>query len=163
MVDAIGGDLPRNSALGATCEDQERYLLNATHLRYAKSALGPVFTFISAEPLLGPLELYLQPSDCLDPEWIITGGETDQGGHKARPSNPQWFRDIRDQCVQAQVAYHHKQNGEWVSVSEVEGDGAHFSFDDGRTVRRIGKRRSGRTIDGAVHDARPEITMGAPA
>ena len=90
-------------------------------------------------------------------DWVITGGETDQGGHKARPTNPQWFREIRDQCADAGVPFHHKQNGEWVSVSEAAGDGEHFQFPDGRTVRRIGKRHSGRTIDRALHDARPFV------
>jgi protein gp37 len=92
-------------------------------------------------------------------DWVITGGETDQGAHKARPSHPQWFRDIRDQCVAAGVVYHHKQNGEWVSVSEVEGPGAHFTFPDGATVRRTGKKLAGRTLDGVVHDARPALSL----
>jgi protein gp37 len=39
---------------------------------------------------------------------VITGGES---GAKARPANPNWFRAIRDQCLAAGVAYHHKQNG----------------------------------------------------
>lgn len=90
-------------------------------------------------------------------DWVITGGETDQGGHKARPSHPDWFRSLRDQCVAAGVPFHHKQNGEWVSVSEVAGPGEHFKFDDGATVRRIGKKLSGRTIDGVTHDAFPEV------
>ena len=88
-------------------------------------------------------------------DWVITGGETDQGKHKARPSNPQWFRDLRDQCAAAGVAFHHKQNGEWASVSEVEGPGDHFTFPDHRSVRRVGKKRAGRLIDGREHNARP--------
>ncbi len=154
-MSAEAGGLPSNAALGATCEDQQRYDLNLPHLRYAKGALNPAFTFVSAEPLLGPLALGL--SDRLDPDWIITGGETDQGGHKARPTNPQWFRDIRDQCAAAGKAFHHKQNGEWVSVSEVEGRGEHFTFPDGRSVRRVGKHHSGRTIDGAEHNGFPSV------
>src|SRR3546814_3041300 len=47
------------------------------------------------------------------PDWIITGGETDQGGHKARPTHPEWFRRLRDQAAAAGAAFHHKQNGEW--------------------------------------------------
>ena len=90
-------------------------------------------------------------------DWVITGGETDQGGHKARPTHPGWFRTLRDQCAAWSVPFHHKQNGEWVSVSEVAGPGAHFKFDDGATVRRIGKKLSGRTIDGVTHDAFPEV------
>lgn len=90
-------------------------------------------------------------------DWVITGGETDQGQHKARPTNPEWFRSLRDQCAAFGVPFHHKQNGEWVSVSEVAGPGDHFKFDDGATVRRIGKKLSGRTIDGVTHDQFPAI------
>ncbi len=88
---------------------------------------------------------------------MITGGETDQGDHKARPQNPQWFRDLRNQCAAAGVAYHHKQNGEWVSVSEVEGAGEHFTFPDHRTVRRVGKLNDPQTLDGVHHRARPAV------
>jgi len=134
--------------------------------------------FISAEPLLGPIDLddivtfgdgyedHRSALECdVDVEddeefrgaildWVITGGES---GPDARPSNPEWFRGIRDQCDAAGVPYFHKQNGEWVSVSEVEGSGRHFSFPDGRTVRRVGKKAAGRLLDGVLHDAMPEI------
>jgi protein gp37 len=43
-------------------------------------------------------------------DWVITGGES---GPNARPAHPDWFRTIRDQCQHSNVAYHHKQNGEW--------------------------------------------------
>jgi len=85
-------------------------------------------------------------------DWVIAGGESGAG---ARPSNPQWFRDLRDQCAAADVPFHFKQHGEWVSVSEVEGPGDHHTFPDGRTVRRIGKKRAGRTLDGVTHDGMP--------
>lgn len=90
-------------------------------------------------------------------DWVITGGETDQGDHKARPSHPDWFRSLRDQCAAADVPFHHKQNGEWVSVLETPGVGPHFTFGDGATVRRIGKKLAGRTIDWLTHDAFPEV------
>jgi len=85
-------------------------------------------------------------------DWVIVGGES---GPHARPMNPQWARDIRDQCLAAGVAFHFKQNGEWVSVSEVAGPGEHFRFPDGRTVRRTGKKLAGRTLDGATWDQMP--------
>ena len=162
MVDDLRAGLPCNAALGATCEDQKRADANRKHLAFSKSALRPAFTFLSCEPLLSGIELHLSPGGALQEDWIITGGETDQGAHRARPSNPQWFRNIRDQCAAAGVPFHHKQNGEWASVSEVEGSGEHFTFPDGRTVRRVGKKASGRTLDGVTHDAFPSIRKVQP-
>ncbi len=192
MAEAAGG-LPPNAAIGATCEDQKRADINVPHLLEAKAALRPAFAFLSCEPLLGPISLeedwvsgesFGHADDCHDDlcalngdmhscsgqvferpclDWIITGGETDQGKHKGRPTNPQWFRDIRDQCAYAGIPFHHKQNGEWVSVSEVEGFVGNeiHEFPDGRCVRRIGKHRTGRTIDGVEHDGRPAPSPSA--
>jgi protein gp37 len=84
--------------------------------------------------------------------WVITGGESGPG---ARPSNPQWYRDLRDECEALAVHYLHKQNGEWVSVSEVEGPGPIFMFDDHRAVRRVGKKAAGRLLDGVEHNGFP--------
>jgi protein gp37 len=166
--------VPPNVAIGTTIEDPERARGNLPWLCNPGGAvdLRPAFLFVSCEPALGDiagdLKLYLGPPVHRQTgvgwvSWVITGGETDQGSHKARPSNPQWFRDIRDQCAAAGVAYHHKQNGEWVSVSEVEGLGgeAIHTFDDHRSVRRVGKKRSGRLLDGALHDAMPEVAQCA--
>ena len=60
--------------------------------------------FISAEPLLGPLP----DLDLLGVSWVITGGES---GPRARPVDPSWVLDIRDRCVEAGVAFFHKQWG----------------------------------------------------
>ena len=60
--------------------------------------------FISAEPLLAPLPaLNLQGID-----WLIAGGESQSG---CRPADVSWFRDLRDQCVIAGVAFFLKQLG----------------------------------------------------
>ncbi|MCC2608357.1 phage Gp37/Gp68 family protein [Neorhizobium petrolearium] len=150
------GYLPTNAAIGATIEDQQRADINLPALDRAFRALPAAFSFVSCEPLLG--QIVIPPH--LMPHWVITGGETDQGGHKARPTHPDWFRSLRDQCAAAGVPFHHKQNGEWVSVSEVAGPGAHFTFEDGATVRRVGRNLSGRTIDGVTHDAFPEVRHG---
>ena len=85
---------------------------------------------------------------------VIVGGES---GPNARPMNPQWARDIRDQCLATGVSFFFKQNGEWVSCSEVAGHGQHFSFPDGATVRRTGKKLAGRTLDGVIWDQMPEM------
>lgn len=108
--------------------------------------------FLSLEPLLENLgEINLEGI-----HWVIVGGES---GHGARPMNPVWVRDIRDQCTAAGVAFHFKQNGEFVSVSEVAGEGAHFQFSDGATVRRVGKKAAGRTLDGRTWDELPEVSV----
>lgn len=168
---------PRNAAIGTTIEDRAR-LANAIALARAADDLGhaPAFTFWSCEPLiedLGRLPLL--------PHWVITGGETDQGKHKARPTHPDWFRSLRDQCAGAGVPYHHKQNGEWSSTQEHDPETCGMFptaiYRDGRIehrpseafrhlsekeegwagVCRVGKKRSGRLLDGVLHDARPEI------
>lgn len=92
-------------------------------------------------------------------DWVITGGETDQGAHKARPSHPHWFRDLRDQCAAAGVAFHHKQNGEWVGPNThvpPNTNPREVRHDLGATpVFRVGKALAGRFLDGTTHDARP--------
>lgn len=84
--------------------------------------------FISAEPLLGPVDLSGGSDPCrtwlrsglmalrglaterwwppLD--WIICGGES---GPSVRPTDPAWVRDVRDQCVRAGVPFFFKQWG----------------------------------------------------
>lgn len=105
--------------------------------------------------------------------WVIAGGES---GKHARPSHPDWFRSLRDQCVAAGVAFHFKQWGEWVPAVESHGitgssmpengimpcgksaqwigiDGrvaypsAH-GLNDAFAVARVGKRAAGRLLDG---------------
>lgn len=86
-------------------------------------------------------------------DWVITGGES---GKNARPAHPQWFRDLRDQCARAGVAFHHKQHGEWVSGAGRIGSDLHY-FEDGVVVTRAGTKAAGRALDGVIHDARPEV------
>jgi protein gp37 len=58
--------------------------------------------FLSLEPLLGPLpKLPLQGIG-----WVIVGGESGDG---FRPMLLDWVRDIRDQCLAANVPFFFKQ------------------------------------------------------
>jgi protein gp37 len=60
--------------------------------------------FISAEPLLGPLDdLNLEGID-----WVIGGGESGVG---FRPCRPEWATNLRDRCVGRGVAFFWKQWG----------------------------------------------------
>lgn len=148
MVDDVAhGVLPPNAALGSTMINQDEWDRDMPKLLNAGETLGAKFTFASVEPMLGLIR-----TGALMPDWVITGGES--GAH-ARPSHPDWYRAMRDQCAAAGVPYLHKQNGMWVSVSEVAGDGPQFTFHDGATVRRIGTQRAGRTLDGIEHDGYP--------
>ena len=78
--------------------------------------------------------------------WVICGGES---GPCARPIQPEWVRSIRDQCKSAKVPFYFKQWGEFVPY-EIELGGS-------ITYRKIGKRLAGRTLDGKIHDAIPEL------
>ncbi len=60
--------------------------------------------FVSAEPLLGPLDRV--NFDGI--QWVITGGES---GPHHRPCEEDWVRDIRDRCRASGAAYFHKQWG----------------------------------------------------
>jgi protein gp37 len=132
---------PRNAAIGATIEDPKRLLSNAETLRLAGATLKAAFTFWSCEPLIEDLgELPALP------DWVITGGETDQGAHKARPAHPGWFRSLRDQCAAAGVPFHFKQWGEWQPMFHTPGE---------TLLARRGKHADPCTLDGVKHDARP--------
>jgi protein gp37 len=60
--------------------------------------------FLSLEPLLGSVGKL----DLEDIEWVIAGGES---GFGYRECNPEWVREIRDQCVKAKVPFFFKQWG----------------------------------------------------
>ncbi len=60
--------------------------------------------FISAEPLLGPLDAL----DLANIQWVIGGGESGPG---YRPVDLNWARGLRDSCRTAGVAFFWKQWG----------------------------------------------------
>lgn len=90
---------PSNVWMGVSVE-MNRHRQRIDDLRATKAAVK----FLSLEPLLGPLpDLNLTGID-----WVIVGGESGPG---ARPMNPAWALDIRDQCLAAQVPFFFKQWG----------------------------------------------------
>lgn len=64
--------------------------------------------WVSAEPLLGPINLrpYLK-----DLGWVVTGGESGDSKHTPRPADPDWFLDLAQQCKAANVPFMLKQLG----------------------------------------------------
>lgn len=139
-------DWPANVWLGTTVEDQRRAKERLSHLISIPAAVR----FISAEPLLGRVNL----SEWLEGlDWVITGGES---GPKARPSSPSWFRELLNQCMAADVAFHFKQWGDWapgqgISLAKVRVE----QVDDGTTMLRVGKKAAGRALDGEIWDGLP--------
>jgi protein gp37 len=114
----MAGTLPWPAHIwaGVSVESNE-YAWRADFLRRVPAAVR----FISAEPLLGPVDqLNLDGI-----HWVITGGESGIG---FRPCSPTWVRGARDRCVENGVAYFHKQWG-------------------GRTPKAGGRLLDGRTWD----------------
>jgi protein gp37 len=90
---------PRNVWIGVSIENR-RWLGRADALRLLPAAVR----FISAEPLLGSLAgLNLDGID-----WLIAGGES---GHRHRPVEEEWVRQLRDLCRANRVPFFFKQVG----------------------------------------------------
>jgi protein gp37 len=85
--------------MGVSIENK-RWVERADYLREVPSAVR----FISAEPLIGPLDgLDLDGID-----WLIAGGES---GHRHRPLDEEWAIELRDLCRSEGVAFFFKQWG----------------------------------------------------
>ncbi len=123
-----GRAVPANVRLGITAETQKMLELRAPSILRIAAGLKP---FVSAEPLLGPLDLKDFAFG-----WVIAGGES---GPKARPSHPAWFRALRDQCVARSIPFFFKQWGEWAPAAGAA---------DGDRMMRKGKKKAGARLDG---------------
>lgn len=90
---------PAHIWLGVSIEDKAA-LARLDHLRSTNASLR----FLSLEPLLGRLgKLNLKGV-----HWVIVGGES---GPRFRPIGTDWVREVRDQCIDAGVAFFFKQWG----------------------------------------------------
>ena len=166
-----------NVWLGTSVENQEYAEKRIPELLKCRD-LSPVL-FLSCEPMLGPVEL----SQMSMIDFVISGGDS---GLSARPSHPDWFRSLRDQCKEANVPFHFSQFGEWapienhhVMVEKSKGgnygttpSGEKIFADDKRPLHiwpllevdnddsfsaiRVGVKAAGRLLDGVLHDAFPE-------
>lgn len=105
--------------MGVSVESEE-YVHRIDDLRKT----GAAVKFLSLEPLLGPLpKLNLRGID-----WVIVGGESGPG---ARPMDPVWATELRDQCLRANVPFFFKQWG------------------------GIQKKKTGRCLEGRTWDEMP--------
>jgi protein gp37 len=104
--------------------ESESYLYRIDHLRKTAAQVK----FLSLEPLLGPLsQMNLQRINL-----AIVGGESGPG---ARPVDPTWVTDIRDQCLRSRVAFFFKQ---WGGVQ---------------------KKKTGRLLEGRTWDELPPFRV----
>lgn len=115
-----GWPLP-NVWLGVSVENQQWADIRIPALLETPAAVR----WLSAEPLLGPVDLGAcgAPDHCkaggrCQPvahgiDWVVVGGES---GHGARPMHPDWARALRDQCTDAGVAFLFKQWGNWAPL-----------------------------------------------
>ncbi|MEQ5789046.1 phage Gp37/Gp68 family protein [Erythrobacter sp. NFXS35] len=171
-----------NVWLGVSVEDQQRADERIPDLL----ATPATVRWISAEPLLGPVSIIdamwardhiVGLDETID--WVAAGGESGKG---SRPMHPDWARSLRDQCATAAVPFFFKQWGEWeVSLDRERDDpdwradysnnyvdhgksrwlniegGRGFHGDRFVVMRQVGKKRAGRLLDGALHDAMPDF------
>lgn len=176
------GDGWPNVWLGTTVENQTEAERRIPHLLAVPAAVR----FLSCEPLLGPVDLTLDSLVCLPcqnaadgipmdlstgqyeccsrcdwtgigDEWgidlVICGGESGPG---ARPMHPDWARSLRDQCVEAGVAFHFKQWGEHEPDEIGPEDARSTSYPPGHVIfRKVGKKAAGRKLDGRTWDQMP--------
>ena len=109
--------------------DTEKYCSRIDDLR----STGAGLKFLPLEPLLGPLpDLNLEGMD-----WIIVGGES---GPKARPMDPAWVTDLREQCCHAGVPFFSKQWG-------------------GTNKKKAGRELEGRTWDEMPREPEPRAEL----
>jgi protein gp37 len=132
--------------------------------------------WISAEPLLGPVDLanfvtcqcpgtgeHCQPCLSGGLNWLVAGGESGPG---ARPMHPEWARSLRDQCKAAGVPFFFKQWGQYAPGAlndkwdAVANDGS-LDIDDPllnvAQVTKVGKKAAGRKLDGVEHNEYPAV------
>lgn len=137
-----------NVHLGVSVEDQKWADIRIPALLETPAAVR----WISAEPLLGPVDLCGPIVNGHRPRltyWLtgrpgwgnehttptgltmaepVTGSRLDwvvvggESGPGARPMHPDWARSLRDQCVSAGVPYFFKQWGAWEPIGPLYGD-----------------------------------------
>lgn len=95
---------------GTSIEDQDTANLRIPFLMKTPAQIH----WISAEPLLGPVDLDpIQHASQLD--WIVTGGES---GRKKRLFDADWARQIRDYCKRNEISFFMKQMDKVQSIPD---------------------------------------------
>ncbi|KKM89051.1 hypothetical protein LCGC14_1252530 [marine sediment metagenome] len=91
--------------LGVSGCDNDGFHQRAKALR---DVPGNFTRFISAEPLIGPIDVTAEQLVDYKINWMIIGGESGPG---ARPMELSWAKTIKDACVEANIPVFLKQLG----------------------------------------------------
>lgn len=117
--------------------------------------------FLSCEPLLGAIDLKPFLKEIPNAvNWVIAGGES---GPHSRPMNPDWVRNLRDQCAEHDIAFHFKQWGHWVPEELLTEKQKKVTTLEGYRLAAAGKKQAGRLLDGRTWDQLPEPLLFAHA
>ena len=179
--------IPNNFWLGTSvCRQQDEWRIEKL------LQIPAAVRFVSCEPLLekvrfhskwlngyhyesGPFTNEIRQVSNPKLDLIIAGGESGPG---ARPMDPDWARDIRDQCQKADVPFFFKQWGTYVDFTQVGGlscrslSGNRVKITGGTlngqtfyapypwgalgpAVIKAGKKRAGRLLDGREWNEMP--------
>lgn len=169
-----------NVWIGVSAEDQHWAEIRVHALLQVPAAER----WVSAEPLLGPIDLRNLKAgngaliDALSGDvktpggeiyaacpgsvtWVVAGGES---GAKSRPMRPEWARSLRDQCQSARVPYLFKQWGShrWVAHSAWD-EATQCWVDSGIEPQRVPVKLAGRELDGRTWDEYPRAAGAVPA
>ena len=140
---------PANVWLGTTVEDQKWVDKRLPHLVDCPARIR----FLSCEPLLDEIDLrnWLEKKAI---HWVIAGGES---GARARPTDPQWFYALRDQCVSNNVPFHFKQWGDWAPLELMNGSLPRRAREESLSavMGKFGKKASGRLLGDQTWDQLP--------
>ena len=142
---------PDNVWIGASIVNQAQVKEKMEHI---SEFLMEIPVLVSAEPLLDPIEFGETLSYV---SWVIVGGES---GQKARPMNPDWARNLRDECLAAGIPFHFKQWGENYPIEGTEVMAEAISGEPivvkKLTFEKRGKHNAGNVLDGKHHLGFPE-------
>jgi protein gp37 len=177
-----------NVWLGVSVENQEAADERIPLLLQTPAAVR----WVSYEPALGPVDFRCIQTDMVEIDaltgdhgvyrplagrsecklnWVVAGGESGPG---ARPAHPDWFRKVRDDCRAAGVSFFFKQWGEWTAEerpgTEVDlltlKPNECVAWGNGKNTHtlytRVGKKRTGRLLDGREWSEFPEINRKGP-
>lgn len=157
---------PENIWLGTTAESQEWANKRIPILL----SFAAKVRFVSCEPLLSPIDISLWLPNFLEEkketkgpsahfyiDWVIAGGES---GPHARPMNPIWVKQLKDQCVTAGVPFHFKQWGNWKPIPNgLKSKRVERQLKDKEgniiTLINLGKKLAGRELNGKTWDEFP--------